>query len=376
MATVRQSITALYEQSRKSIGEAPAMMAVIESEAAAPAESEFAIPTIDAKPSIARRFEDLKQLAEREVAEETCLPDERGDDDSAITPASFVTDDPITMMGQSVTDIEEEGLEGEDVEQGRVEGVEAAGEPTDVVSGASAHLPDADPTEGAADPDMPSVDNTPPDSTPSNLPLPDRSASDLPSSDLVLPSEPPAPATGDALSDLDVADIQELVRQAWDDEIAVGRPSRPLDEPGPGERPDIEDHPDDDSDIEAAMEEIAAAVVQSGETATLDVASMRAELVDAMRAELQALLASDIRPMIKSAIAEALQTQPTPEPGTDAGTITSGTAKKKTATKKTVAKRTVAKKATSRKKAAGKKTSKEATATPAKTAASAKKSDD
>ena len=376
MATVRQSITALYEQSRKSVGDSPAMMAVIESEAAVPAESDFAIPRIDDKPTIARRFDDLKQLAEREVTGSAHLSDERGDYDPATTPASFVADDPITMKSRPAADIEVAGIEGGDVEQGRVEEVEATGEPTDVVSGASAHLPDAGPTGDAADSDMPSFDSTPPDSTPSNLPLPDRSASDIPSSDLVLPSEPPAPATGDALSDLDVADIQELVRQAWDDEIAVGRPSRPLDEREPDERPDIEGHPDDDSDIEAAMEEIAAAVVQSGETATLDLATMRAELVVAMRAELQALLASDIRPMIKSAIAEALQKQPTPESGTGAGTITSGTTKKKTTTKKTVAKRAVAKKATSRKKTASKKTSKEAMATPAKTAASAKKSDD
>ena len=349
MATVRQSITALYEQSQKSVGEGPAMTAVIESEATVPGEAEFAIPAIDEKPSIARRFDDLKLLAEREVTGERRLSDQRSGDDSAITLASFGADEPMTAEGPSVVSVEEEEIERE----------------------VSAHELYTGPTGVAADSDMSSIDNAPAD-----IPLPDISASDLPSPDLVLPSEPPAPATGDALSDLDVADIQELVRQAWDDEAAVGRPARQFDDEEPADRPGIEDHADDDPDIEAAMDEIAAAVVQSGEAAMPDMATMRAELVDAMRAELQALLASDIRPMIKSAIAEALLEQPTPEATSGAGTITSGTVAKKTVAKKATSRKKASKDGVARGKAAKKRTSKEAKATRAKTAASAKKSDD
>ena len=299
MATVRESIAALYEQSRKSAGQGQAMLAVIESEAVSPDEVDFDIPGADARPSIARRFDDLRDLAERE-ARDHASPDD------APTPTDGMVGAPDDFTAGSF------------------------GATPDTVLGFENAVPDIAPQAAADD------------------------AADTPATP-DLPSEPPAPATGDALSDLGVADIQELVRQAWEDETALGQIAVPHDDNPPGD----EDNSDaeDDPDIAAAMEEIAAAVVQSGDAAiAVDLDGMKADIVAAMRAELQAVVATDLRPMIRAAIAEALQELPAAKPAPHA---------KKAATKKSAAKKASTKKsaATTARKTAPAGTSKAATIT-------------
>jgi hypothetical protein len=260
MATVRQSITALYEQSRKSATEGQPMFAVIESASAAStglashddrndddgrAEAAMMEPTPTAgdAPSIARRFDELRELADREAGDT--------------------------------------GVAGYN---------------------------------------------------PSNSGILD---SVIPMSDQPLPSEPPAPASGDTLSELDVANIQQLVQQAWEDEPALAALKAEADhdaEPEIGGQPEGGDQPenvaDPHHDIDTAMEEIAAAVVKSGTiTPSVDLPAIKAELVAAMRAELQDVLAADLRPMIKAAIAEAMQDLPAKQSKTRTRKTT---AKKKT----------------------------------------------
>lgn len=298
MATVRQSITALYEQSQKSAKEGQAMFAVIESAAVestdlasddegqrAEAEMVADNPTAGEGLSIARRFDDLRELAEREAGDIGAYGAPPGRDPSS--PSINLADTPDTPARPM-----DEANIGVDTSYGAIP-------------------------------------------------------------DLALPSEPPAPAAGDSLSELDVANIQELVRQAWEDEtaLATSKPVSGLDavahEVGQNDgiadhNHDDPDHGDHNHDIDAAMEEIAAAVVTSGNvTASVDLASMKAELVAAMRTELQDVLAADLRPMIKAAIAEAMQDLPVTQPKTRAkkaapGKSSSGRASsKKLAAKKT-----------------------------------------
>lgn len=191
-----------------------------------------------------------------------------------------------------------------------------------------------------------------------------------PTADSALPDEPPAPAAGEPLGDLDIADIQNLVRQAWEDETALGDaavtdatadtasgPATPA-PPTPAEtRPDAPDAALS-GNIEMAMEEIAAAVVQSADTTvSLDVDAMKAEIIGAMRTELQAVVQSDLRSIVKAAVAEAMSelqaTSVAPET-----VATKKPAARKTAAKKVAAKKTMAKKA------AAKRTAKQVSARP------------
>ena len=66
MATVRQSITALYEESRKSAADGVAMMAVINTTPVADLAMD---PSVDApgQPEIVARFDELRRLAEIEA---------------------------------------------------------------------------------------------------------------------------------------------------------------------------------------------------------------------------------------------------------------------------------------------------------------------
>ena len=91
-----------------------------------------------------------------------------------------------------------------------------------------------------------------------------------------------------------------------------------------GENPDIEA-----THIESTMEEIAAAVVKSGDVPVpVDLTAIKTDLVVAIRAELQAVMEADLRPMIKAAIAEALQERPTTQPKPRAKKAASGKAAK------------------------------------------------
>lgn len=382
MATVRQSITALYEQSQKSAGDGQAMFAVIESEAVASADvardADFEIPASDDRPSIARRFDDLRDLAEREMHGETghheaspASGDMTGNLDVLIAPTpggklDGRLDDSLddSLGGSFGTAVDIEDTSPADDTPETAETADLSDVAADINTG----------TGGAINTDGKAATTNPVD--PADQPL---------------PSEPPTPASGDALSDLDIGDIRELVRQAWEDEPALGTgedanegaveidvaaKSAPPETPestgddeidardiGASEIDSPEIRSDNDPDIEAAMDEIAAAIVQSGDSqpsdsqsgdapsgdvksgdvksgdlpAPVDLASMKAELVAAMRAELQAVVEADLRPMIKAAIAEAMQELPVAQPQTGAKTRAKKTASGKAAKTKTTA---------------------------------------
>ncbi|MEL0303525.1 MAG: hypothetical protein VW989_07210 [Rhodobiaceae bacterium] len=319
MATVRQSIMALYEQSQKSAAEGQAMFAVIESEAVTPDEVDFGISTNDGRPPIARRFDELRNLADRE------MPDWTSHHDAAAPSANMTS----TANDPAVTG--SDGNWGVHFDAGKA-------------------LPPIDTPRLIETPRSPDT----PTSSDSDDNAGDISAdSQAPASMPALPNEPPAPASSDAVADLDVADIQKLVRQAWEDETALDN----IDSlPTPGNDASVIDAPgndnsgnnnsgnngtghvdgNDDPDMETAMQEIAAAVVKSGDAPEpVDLAAVKAELVAAMRSELQAVVAADLRPIIKAAIAEALQELPAAQPKTRAKKAAAGgTAKKKAARKK------------------------------------------
>ena len=131
--------------------------------------------------------------------------------------------------------------------------------------------------------------------------------------DITLPQEPPTPAAG-AGADLDIGDIQELVRQAWEDEAGIGAAL-----PGESSQDTAEKQPaaanapaqispnNEMANIEMAMEEIAAAVVQSGDhTAPMDVEAMKADIITAMRNELKALVEADLTSAVRAAVAAAV----------------------------------------------------------------------
>jgi len=328
MATVRQSIMALYEQSQKSATEGRAMFAVIESEAVTSDEMDFGIPASEGRPSIVRRFDDLLDLAEREMPDRTSPRD-------APPPSADMTgpaDDPAAASSG--------GSWGVHFDTGETWPAIDTPQLTDTPA-----APDSDDIGDDINTKINAGINA------------DRQAN---TSAPTLPNEPPAPAKSDASSDrvadLDVADIQKLVRQAWEDEKALdgldnkpdtddataGNDAPAGDKSGNGKSGNIaanatgsaDGH--DDPDMEAAMQEIAAAVVKSGDAPEpVDLAAVKAELVAAMRSELQAVVATDLRPIIKAAIAEALQELPAVQPKTRAKKAAAGgTTKKKAARKK------------------------------------------
>ena len=331
MATVRQSIMALYEQSQKSAAEGQAMFAVIESEAVTSDKMDFRIPASDEHPSIARRFDDLLDLAEREMPDRTSPRD-------APPPSADMTDladDPAATSSDASRGVHfDTGKTWPAIDTPRLTDTPASPDSDDIRDDVGGDIN----TDINAGINAGRRGNT--------------SAS-------ALPNEPPAPANSDASSntvaDLDVADIQKLVRQAWEDEkVLAGLGNKPAtdDAPAANDVPGNDksgndksgnnaakgtDGADghDDPDMEAAMQEIAAAVVKSVDAPEpVDLASVKAELVAAMRSELQAVVAADLRPMIKAAIAEALQELPAAQPKTRAKKAAAGdTAKKRTAKK-------------------------------------------
>ena len=324
MATVRQSITALFEQSQKSVSDGQAMFAVIESEAVASADaaedSDFDIPASDERPSIAHRFDDLRELAEREMHGEAGRREATqtsgamtGNLDELIVPNPY--DNPDDGLDDSIGDTSG-GHSGTGLDAG-VDGRIA------LTADDTPETTESPGIEANIDTGMNGETNTNGEATTPDLPM---------------PSEPPAPAGGDVLSDLDIGDIQELVRQAWEDETALGAskskaaPEATSKEAGTdesGENPDIEATHIESTHIESTMEEIAAAVVKSGDVPVpVDLTAIKTDLVVAMRAELQAVMEADLRPMIKAAIAEALQERATTQPKPRAKKAASGKAAK------------------------------------------------
>ena len=381
MATVRQSITALYEESRKSAADGVAMMAVINTTPVADLAMD---PSFDApgQPEIVARFDELRRLAEIEAdhvedSAEVDLAgvdlagvDGAGVDGAGVDGAGELTS---TLTGFDDDDHPALAMDPDESDQIIAEPditpPSFAGPSGDGPSGAAAaETSDHAPSPLASD----VLPSTPLDLDPGNFGADNLDAVGLDenvdngrAADLALPEEPPAPAStlasGDG-DDLEIGDIQELVRQAWEDEAGIGQS---VPQAGTSEQTASDDTASAvPTDIELAMEEIAAAVVQSGDTATpVDVEAMKAEIIAAMRSEMKALLDADLTSAVRAAVSEAVKSalaemQPVREEADKAETkpATATKAKEKAAPKKAPG----AKKASAKKAAAKRVASKKA----------------
>ena len=176
-----------------------------------------------------------------------------------------------------------------------------------------------------------------PDSSPAHS---GREPVDNPAPVTALPEQPPAPPQMGLDTDLNISDIHDLVQQAWDDGDADdrdavsgtvhddGSPDQPPAmtkapamnlapakagadhiEPGhiePGHIEPDETGPADETDIKAAMVEIAAAVNQLDTPVPAHMHGLKEEIVEAIKAELRAAMHADIAPMVRRAVAEVL----------------------------------------------------------------------
>ena len=367
MATVRQSITALYEESRKSAADGVAMMAVINTTPVADLAMD---PSVDApgQPEIVARFDELRRLAEIEAdhVEDSAEVDLAGVDLAGVDGAGVDVAGELTstLTGSDDDDHPALAMDPDDSDQIIAEpditppsfaGPSGDGPSGDGPSGAAA----AETSDHAPSP-LPSdvLPSTPLDLDPGNFEAGNLDAVGLDenvdngrAADLALPEEPPAPAStlasGDG-DDLEIGDIQELVRQAWEDEAGIGQS---VPQAGTSEQTASDDTASAvPTDIELAMEEIAAAVVQSGDTATpVDVEAMKAEIIAAMRSEMKALLDADLTSAVRAAVAEAVKSalaemQPVREEADKAAPKKAPGARKASA-KKAAAKRVASKKA-------------------------------
>ena len=318
MATVRQSITALYEEAQRSAVEGAPMLAVLQSDAAGPdalpdrADADGAIPL--PVTAIAARFEELRRLAELEAG-----------------PAAEPSETPATE--ETRFDAPNDPLAGIDLSAGF--GDRIRNDPADDATSAASDDVDGDGGVPAMDDnssDIPVIDipvtgfGAAPEDT--GEPVPETPGDATPAAQAVtgietgpsLPEEPPAPASDNTGDDLDIADIHTLVREAWEDETALGE----IASPEAGEQ--SADHHAKAAgiavadvaatgNIESAMQEIAAAVVQSADSGQgIDVEAMKREIIAAMRAELQAVVDSDLKSVIKTAVAEAMADMPAVAP--------------------------------------------------------------
>ena len=375
MATVRQSITALYEESRKSAADGVAMMAVINTTPVADLAMD---PSVDApgQPEIVARFDELRRLAEIEAdhVEDGARVDLAGVDGAGVDGAGELTstltgfdddDHPALAMDPDESD---QIIAEPDITPPSFAGPSGDGPSGDGPSGAAA----AETSDHAPSP-LPSdvLPSTPLDLDPGNFEAGNLDAVSLDENvdngrdaDLALPEEPPAPAStlasGDG-DDLEIGDIQELVRQAWEDEAGIGQS---VPQAGTSEQTASDDTASAvPTDIELAMEEIAAAVVQSGDTATpVDVEAMKAEIIAAMRSEMKALLDADLTSAVRAAVAEAVKSalaemQPVREEADKAETkpATATKAKEKAAPKKAPGARKASAKKAAAKRVASKK---------------------
>ncbi len=158
---------------------------------------------------------------------------------------------------------------------------------------------------------------------------------DNPAPVTALPEQPPAPPQMGLDTDLNISDIHDVVQQAWGDGDAVNRdavsgtvhddgsPDHPptmtkapaMDlspakagavyiEPGHIE-PD-ESGPANETDIKAAMVEIAAAVNQLETPVPGHMYRLKDEIVEAIKAELRAAMHADIAPIVRRAVREVL----------------------------------------------------------------------
>ena len=198
----------------------------------------------------------------------------------------------------------------------------------------------------ATAPEQPDIltDNAPdslagdsPDSSPAHS---GREPVDNPAPVTALPEQPPAPPQMGLDTDLNISDIHDLVQQAWDDGDADdrdaddrdavsgtvhddGSPDQPpamtkapamnlapakagADHIEPGHIEPDETGPADETDIKAAMVEIAAAVNQLDTPVPAHMHGLKEEIVEAIKAELRAAMHADIAPMVRRAVAEVL----------------------------------------------------------------------
>ena len=335
MATVRQSITALYEEAQRSAVEGAPMFAVLQSDATGPdvlpvqADTDNTIPLPSA--AIAARFDELRRLAELEAG----LATEQSEAPATDETRFDVPNDPLAGIDLSA------GF-GDRIRDDRDEDMTSAA--SGAANGAASDDVDGDGGVPAMDDnstDIPVIDipvtsfGAAPEDTAQPVPEetgdPAPTAHAAPVTDIKsgmeagfesapsLPEEPPAPATDNTGDDLDIADIHTLVREAWEDETALGE----IASPETGEQ--VADHHAEAADIaasgniETAMQEIAAAVVQSADNSqAIDVEGMKSEIIAAMRAELQAVVDSDLRSVIKAAVAEAMADMPAAAPAVKA----------------------------------------------------------
>ena len=200
----------------------------------------------------------------------------------------------------------------------------------------------------ATAPEQPDVPPEQPDVLPDNAPdslagdSPDSSPAhsgrepvDNPAPVTALPEQPPAPPQMGLDTDLNISDIHDLVQQAWDDGDADdrdavsgtvhddGSPDQPpamtkapamnlapakagADHIEPGHIEPDESGPANETDIKAAMVEIAAAVNQLDTPVPAHMHGLKDEIVEAIKAELRAAMHADIAPMVRRAVAEVL----------------------------------------------------------------------
>jgi hypothetical protein len=206
--------------------------------------------------------------------------------------------------------------------------------------------PDVPPEQPDVQPEQPDIlaDNAPdslagdsPDSSPAHS---GREPVDNPAPVTALPEQPPAPPQMGLDTDLNISDIHDLVQQAWDDGDADdrdaddrdavsgtvhddGSPDQPptmtkapamnlapakagADHIEPGHIEPDESGPANETDIKAAMVEIAAAVNQLDTPVPAHMHGLKDEIVEAIKAELRAAMHADMAPIVRRAVAEVL----------------------------------------------------------------------
>ena len=388
MATVRQSITALYEEAQRSAVEGAPMLAVLQSDAVEQDSLPDRTDTDNTIPlpatAIAARFDELRRLADLEAG------DRPSDTPAGPETSSDIKNDPFAAIDLSAGfGAAARGADDDDANDNHDDelGAPRTDNPPNIP------VVDMPATNfGAASEDTGEPAHEEPGGA---IPATQATVSTEIETGTALPEEPPAPASNNTGDDLDIADIHTLVREAWEDETALGDIASPQAveaeaaeaegaeaegaeaegaeaenaEPeaagrvvnGHAETPDMTAV----GNIETAMQEIAAAVVQSADSSqAIDVEAMKREIIAAMRSELQAVVDSDLKSVIKTAVAEAMADMPTAAQKTGLKTsqkTTPGTSAKKAA--KVAAKaaaKTAPKKAAAKKKAAPKASTKTA----------------
>lgn len=277
---------ALYQEAERNAADGSPMMAVIHGEPVGE-QTSFAAKNPaygsagSARPSsgalitppaaIVGRFDELKQLAEKEALSSSNPSSDAPFHDDAVDTAVTSDDELIASirsseaLGELKPSVEEDGFE-EGLENPLVE---LSAEPLEVSTPQDkdeAFLSEPMETEAEV------MNLTPP---------PDQPAT-------TLPHEPPAPQTpafsASAADDLDIADINSLVQQAWEDETAIGTAADRAETAEPSRT------------IETAMDEIAAAVTQSSDTAIPDLnETVKADIAATIRSELQAEFGAEFR---------------------------------------------------------------------------------